>query len=138
MVNKVMIIGRVGQTPQVRTVGENKVANFTVATTEKYKDREDTEWHNIAVWGKLADVVEKWVDKGMMVYIEGKIKTEKYTKDGQDKFVVRIMASSLQMLSKKEDSAPAAKPSQPSYQNNYGTTPIPGAGEPEDDSDFPF
>lgn len=138
MVNKVMIIGRVGQTPQVRTVGENKVANFTVATTEKYKDREDTEWHNIAVWGKLADVVEKWVDKGMMVYIEGKIKTEKYTKDGQDKFVVRIMASSLQMLSKKEDSAPAAKSSQPSYQNNYGSTPIPGAGEPEDDSDLPF
>ena len=138
MVNKVMIIGRVGQTPQVRTVGENKVANFTVATTEKYKDREDTEWHNIAVWGKLADVVEKWVDKGMMVYVEGKIKTEKYTKDGQDKFVVRIMASSLQMLSKKEDSAPAEKPSQPTYQNNYGTTPIPGAGEPEDDSDLPF
>lgn len=138
MVNKVMIIGRVGQTPQVRTVGENKVANFTVATTEKYKDREDTEWHNIAVWGKLADVVEKWVDKGMMVYVEGKIKTEKYTKDGQDKFVVRIMASSLQMLSKKEDSAPAEKLSQPTYQNNYGTTPIPGAGEPEDDSDFPF
>ena len=138
MVNKVMIIGRVGQTPQVRTVGENKVANFTVATTEKYKDREDTEWHNIAVWGKLADVVEKWVDKGMMVYVEGKIKTEKYTKDGQDKFIVRIMASSLQMLSKKEDSAPAEKLSQPTYQNNYGTTPIPGAGEPEDDSDLPF
>lgn len=138
MVNKVMIIGRVGQTPQVRTVGENKVANFTVATTEKYKDREDTEWHNIAVWGKLADVVEKWVDKGMMVYVEGKIKTEKYTKDGQDKFIVRIMASSLQMLSKKEDSAPAEKLSQPTYQNNYGSTPIPGAGEPKDDSDLPF
>lgn len=137
-INKVILIGNVGKTPEVRTVGDTKVANFTLATTEKFKDKEETEWHNIAIWGKLAEVVEKYVDKGTQLYVEGRIKTEKYTKDGQERFVTRIIASSLQLLGKKEGaSTPATAPESPAPRTTYKSTPIPSAGE-DDGDDLPF
>ena len=136
-VNKVILIGHVGQDPNVRGVqGGTKVANFTLATTEKYKDKEDTEWHNVAVWGSLAEVVEKYVQKGTQLYIEGRIKTEKYTKDGQDKFVTRIIASSLQLLGKKEGASQQTAPA-PASKMQHKSTPIPPAGDPVGD-DLPF
>lgn len=137
--NKILLIGNAGRTPDIRAVGDTKVASFTLATTERYKGkdgnvREETEWHNIAVWGKLADVVEKFVDKGTQLYVEGRIKTEKYTDaQGVEKYAVKVIASSLQLLGKKEGgSAPAAQ------QTTQRTTPIvDGVVEP-DDSDLPF
>ena len=131
-INKVILIGHVGGTPNVRTAGDNKVANFALATTEKFKDREETEWHNVAVWGKLADVIEKYVDKGSQLYVEGRIKTEKYTKDGQDKYITRIVASAIQLLGKKETQI-----EQPAQTQPRTTSPLPPAGEP-DDTDLPF
>ena len=131
-INKVILIGHVGGTPNVRTAGDNKVANFALATTEKFKDREETEWHNVAVWGKLADVIEKYVDKGSQLYVEGRIKTEKYTKDGQDKYITRIVASAIQLLGKKE-----TQTEQPAQTQPRTTSPLPPAGEP-DDTDLPF
>lgn len=136
--NKIQLIGNVGQEPQVRTAGDQKVASFTLATTEKRKDKsgnpiQETEWHNIVIWGKLAEVAEKYVTKGTMLYIEGKIKTEKYTKDGQDRFMTRIVASSFQMLGgKREESAPA-----PQQRQQYETTPIVD-DLPPDDTGLPF
>lgn len=139
--NKILLIGNAGRTPDIRAVGDTKVASFTLATTERYKGkdgnvREETEWHNIAVWGKLADVVEKYVDKGTQLYVEGRIKTEKYTDaQGVEKYAVKVVASSLQLLGKKEGgSAPAVQPQQNS---GYQSTPMPPAGEPQDD-DLPF
>lgn len=137
--NKILLIGNAGRTPDIRAVGDTKVASFTLATTERYKGkdgnvREETEWHNIAVWGKLADVVEKYVDKGTQLYVEGRIKTEKYADaQGVEKYAVKVIASSLQLLGKKEGgSAPAAQ------QTAQRTTPIvDGVVEP-DDSDLPF
>lgn len=137
--NKILLIGNAGRTPDIRAVGDTKVASFTLATTERYRGkdgnvREETEWHNIAVWGKLADVVEKFVDKGTQLYVEGRIKTEKYTDaQGVEKYAVKVIASSLQLLGKKEGgSAPAAQ------QTTQRTTPIvDGVVEP-DDSDLPF
>lgn len=137
--NKILLIGNAGRTPDIRAVGDTKVASFTLATTERYRGkdgnvREETEWHNIAVWGKLADVVEKYVDKGTQLYVEGRIKTEKYTDaQGVEKYAVKVIASSLQLLGKKEGgSAPAAQ------QTTQRTTPIvDGVVEP-DDSDLPF
>ena len=137
--NKILLIGNAGRTPDIRAVGDTKVASFTLATTERYRGkdgnvREETEWHNIAVWGKLADVVEKYVDKGTQLYVEGRIKTEKYTDaQGVEKYAVKVIASSLQLLGKKEGgSAPAAQ------QTTQRTTPIvDGVVEP-DDSDPPF
>ena len=138
-VNKVILIGNVGSDPAIRTVGDNKVANFNLATTERFKDREETEWHNIAVWGKQAEVVEKYVKKGSPLYIEGRIKTEKYTdKEGNDRYMVRIIASGIQLLGKRESDAPASAPAPaPAQPMRARTTPLPVAGEPEGD-DLPF
>lgn len=137
-VNRVHLIGNVGKDPEVRNLqGGAKVATITLATTEKFKDREETEWHTVTIWNNLADVVEKYVKKGSQLYIEGRIKTEKYTKDGQDRFIVKIVASSLQLLGKKESggesaSAPAPAPARPA------STPLPTYDDASPSDDLPF
>ena len=141
-VNKVILIGNVGQDANVRTVGDQKVASFNVATTEKFKGKdgnmvENTEWHNIVIWGKLAEVVEKYVTKGTQVFVEGKLKTEKYTDNsGNEKYVTRIIASSLQLLGKKEGASQQTAPA-PASKVQHKSTPIPPAGDPVGD-DLPF
>ena len=108
--NKAMLIGNVGNDPEVRILNneQGKVASFRLATTERYKDRngevkENTEWHQIISWGKLADIVEKFVKKGSQVYVEGKITTRKWTdKDGNDRFSTEIRTEGIQLLGKKE------------------------------------
>lgn len=146
--NKIMLIGRVGQDPQIRQAGENKVASFTLATSEKYRDRngetkEQTEWHNIVIWGKMAETVERYVTKGAQLYIEGKIKTEKYTaSDGTDRFTVKVYASSMQFLGgKREETTAGSSATNAGYaepQNRYGSTPMPmdEMGMPSDDLPF--
>lgn len=106
-----MLIGNLGRDPEIRvTQGGGKVANFSVATSESWKDKngerqEKTEWHRIVVWGKGADVVEKYIHKGSKVLIEGRIQTRKWEKDGQEHYSTEIMADKLTMLdSKKDDS----------------------------------
>lgn len=111
--NKCMLIGNVGNDPELRTLNneQGKVASFRLATTERYKDRngevkENTEWHQVTAWGKLADIVEKFVKKGSQVYVEGKITTRKWTdKDGNDRFTTEIRAEGIQILGKKETTA---------------------------------
>lgn len=130
--NKVMLIGNVGKDPEVRYLegnsanGQNaKVATFPLATSERYKDRngeqhENTEWHNIVVWRGNADVVERFVKKGTQLYIEGSIRTRQWTdQTGAKRFTTEIVASSLQLLGKRDGSegaeapaAPAARPAQ--------------------------
>ena len=108
--NKVMLIGNVGNDPEIRNVqGGAKVASFNLATTERYKDRdgnqhENTEWHNIVVWNKSADFVEKFVKKGSQVYVEGKITTEKWTdKEGKERFTTKIRVDGIQLLGRKPE-----------------------------------
>lgn len=103
--NKAMIIGHVGQDPDVSYTGNGStLAKFSVATDEGYKDRsgqkiERTEWHRIAAFGKLAEIVGEYVRKGQMVYIEGKIRTNKWQdKQGQDRYTTEIIADQMQML----------------------------------------
>ena len=115
MVNKIQIIGRVGKDPEIKTFSNgNKVANFTVATSEKYKDKqtgeykEDTEWHNIAIFGKLADVAESYVKKGALIYLEGKSKTRSWDdQNGNKKYMTEIVlsgfGSEMKLLSGKSD-----------------------------------
>ena len=139
-VNKVILVGRVGGDANIRTVGDQKVASFNLATSEKYKGKdgnvvEQTEWHSITIWGKLAEVVEKYVTKGSQLYIEGKLKTEKYTDStGADKYVTRIIANTMQLLGGKSEGQPAQQSATPKVQ--YKTTPI-VAGEDQGD-DLPF
>ena len=136
-VNKVILVGNVGRDPEVRYVdgqagaqgAQNKVATFTLATTEKYRDRsgemrENTEWHNIVAWRQPADVAEKFVRKGTQLYIEGKLRTRSYTDaQGTKKYVTEIVVDTLQLLGRREGDAqsagaPAAqyqRPAQPAY-----------------------
>ena len=111
--NKAMLIGNVGNDPEVRYLNneQGKFTSFRLATTERYKERngdvkENTEWHQIVAWGKLADIVEKMVKKGSQLYVEGKITTRKWTdKDGNDRFTTEIRAEGIQLLGKKETTA---------------------------------
>ena len=111
--NKAMLIGNVGRDPEVRYLdgqsGNAKVATFTLATTERYRDRngetrENTEWHNIVAWRNTADVVERFVRKGTQVYIEGRIRTRSWDdQNGNKRYTTEIMADTLQLLGKKSD-----------------------------------
>ena len=108
MVNKAIIIGRVGGDPDIRTVGESKVVNFSVATSEKYKDKsgekqEKTQWHRVKAWRSLAEVIEKYVKKGMLIYVEGKIEYREYEAEGVKKYATDIIAQEMKMLSFPED-----------------------------------
>lgn len=137
-INKVILIGNCGKAPEVRTVqGGAKVATVTLATTEKFKDREETEWHTIVFWNGLAEVVEKYVDKGSQLYVEGRIKTEKFKgNDGTDKYVTRIVASTLQLLGSKKDNQSA--PQSPAPQQKPKTTPLPTIDNSDGSDDLPW
>ena len=111
--NKVMLIGNVGKDPEVRYLEGNtpnaKMASFTLATTERYRDRngelrENTEWHNIVAWRNNADVIEKYVRKGTQLYIEGRIRTRSWDdQTGNKHYTTEILADNLQLLGKKAD-----------------------------------
>ncbi len=97
MLNKVTIIGNLGNDPEIKNFENGSIANFTVATTEKWKDKSGehqskTEWHKIVANGKLVDIIEKYVSKGSKVYLEGKLKTRKWTDNtGEDKYITEIV-----------------------------------------------
>lgn len=109
-VNKVIIVGNLGRDPEVRYMPSgDAVANIAVATTDKWKDKqsgeqkEQTEWHRVSFFGKLAEIAGQYLVKGSQVYIEGKLQTRKYTdKDGVEKFATEIRADTMQMLGSRQ------------------------------------
>jgi single-strand DNA-binding protein len=107
-INKFIGIGHLGRDPEYRVAASgNSVANISIAVTDKYKDKdgiekETTEWINVVFFGKLADIVEQYVKKGMQVYVEGKLKTDKYEKDGITRYSTKVVAEKLQMLGNSE------------------------------------
>lgn len=109
--NKVTLIGRLGKDPEIQRFDENMmVAKFSIATSESYKDKtgnliENTEWHNIVIWRKLAEIAEKFLKKGSMVYLEGKLRSRSWDdKDGTKRYTTEIVADNFIMLDKKSDS----------------------------------
>jgi len=101
-VNKATIIGRLGKDPEVKTTSTGKkCATFSVATSEKYKDKEVTEWHRIVLWEQLAELAEKYLKKGNLCYLEGKIQTRDYEQNGQKHYITEIIGSKLTFLSAK-------------------------------------
>lgn len=122
--NKVMLIGNAGKNPEVRHLESGVVkANFTLATSERYRDRntgetkEQTEWHNIVCWRTLAEVAEKYVKKGTQLYIEGKITSRQYTdQTGASRTITEIVADNLQLLGRRADSDEASQPAPNAYQ----------------------
>ena len=127
--NKVMLIGNVGRDPEVRYLDGNgphgagaKVATFTLATSERFRDRngetrENTEWHNIVAWRQSADVAERFIHKGTQVYIEGKLRTRSYTDaQGVKKFTTEVVVDTLQLLGRRPEEEAAAAQPQGGYQ----------------------
>ena len=110
MVNKVVLIGNAGQDPEVKHLDSGvSVANFTLATNETYKDKAgekvtQTEWHRIVLWRGLAEVAEKYVKKGELLYIEGRLRTRSWDdKEGNKRYTTEIFADNMKMLGKKSD-----------------------------------
>lgn len=135
-VNRVFLLGQVGRDPEVKEIGGAKYATFSLATSESYKDKNgerqtNTEWHTIVCWRNTAEVVERYVTKGMQLFVEGQLRTRSWEdSEGKKRYVTEIVAKEVQFVGKKESSE--QKQSQPTYQNNYGSTPM-----PMDDGDMP-
>lgn len=110
--NRVQLIGNLGTAPEVKTFDKDrKMAKFPIATNEVYYNAkgekvEDTQWHNVVMWGKIADVAERFLKKGQEVAIEGKLVSRSYeTKEGEKRYVTEVVASEIVMLGKKEEAA---------------------------------
>lgn len=111
--NKAMIIGRLGQDPEVRhTQSNTAVATLSIATSERWKDKngdlqEQTEWHRVTAWGRTAEICGEYLRKGSLVYIEGPLQTRKWEdKDGNERYTTEIKALSMQMLDSQGESKP--------------------------------
>lgn len=143
-VNKVILLGHVGQDPEIKHFeNDNQVANLSIATTERGFTKKDgmkvedkTEWHNLVVWGGLSKVVESYVKKGTQIYIEGKIRTREYEKDGEKKYFTAIYVDQLQLLGSKQTEQPqqAAQQPQQAQQAKHDKLNMPPVGG----EDLPF
>lgn len=108
-VNKVILIGNLGRDPEVRNMPNGEaVANFSIATTENWKDKSGnpqskTEWHNIVMYRRLAEIAGEYLKKGRPVYIEGRLQTREWEKDGVKRYSTEIIAESMQMLGNKDE-----------------------------------
>ncbi len=106
--NSVQLIGRLGKDPEVKTVGKSQKATFSIATSDSYKNAkgekvDDTQWHNIVIWGQLAEVAQKYLKKGMEVCVEGKLMHRDYETDkGEKRFITEINVNDLLMLGGKQ------------------------------------
>ena len=139
-INKVIIVGNLTKDPETRyTPSGSAITSFSVATNESWKDKqtgekkERAEFHNITIFGKLAEIAGEYLKKGSQVYIEGSLRTEKWQDNqGQDRYTTKIIANEMQML---------GNASNPSYTSNTPNEPAPDSNTPVDDSfddDIPF
>ena len=154
-VNKVILVGNLGQDPEVRYLPSGgAVANFTLATSDSWRDKqtgemkEQTEWHRVVMFGKLAEVAGEYLRKGSQVYIEGRLRTRKYTdKEGVDRYATEIIADTMQMLGSRQGAGepsddrgsyqPPSRPAQNTQQQRPQQNNRP-AGLSDMDDDIPF
>lgn len=127
-----MLIGNVGRDPNVRYLDGNsggqgsKVATFTLATTERYRDRsgetrENTEWHNIVAWRNSADLAERFIHKGTQIFVEGRLRTRQYTDQaGVQKYTTEVVADNIQLLGRRQDNEDGGQPRQQYGGGQYG------------------
>lgn len=117
--NRIQLIGRLGKDPESHTTpGNRNVVTFSVAVGDRWKDRQGevktmTDWFNIEAWGKLGEICEKYLHKGKLVYLEGRMRTDKYDHNGETRYFTKVVLSQMQMLEKREieeDDEPATVP----------------------------
>lgn len=144
MINKVILVGNVGADPEIRTLDSGvKVARIRLATTERVPNKDKsgysdvTEWHNITLWRNLADVVDKYVRKGSQLYIEGKLRTREYDKNGVKRYATEIIADEIKMLGKRDNQSQVASEPQRIHQNSVDDYPAPPMPDVSPD-DLPF
>jgi single-strand DNA-binding protein len=150
-VNKVILVGNLGADPETRSMPSGMtVTNIRIATSESWKDKasgaqqERTEWHSIALFGRLGEISAEYLRKGSQVYVEGKLRTRKWQdKQGNDRFTTEIIADNMQMLGARAGWAPAmsgerggATSAPP--RDDYDQSPAPAGGKEEFDDDIPF
>jgi single-strand DNA-binding protein len=141
MINKAILVGNLGRDPEVRyTTSGMAVANFSIATSERWKDKnsgemqERTEWHRIVAWGRLGEICGEYLSKGRQVYIEGRIQTRDWEdRDGNKRYTTEIVASEMKMLGSKEGNSGYKAPGS-SELPEYDGPPLPE----EQDDDIPF
>jgi len=146
-VNKVILVGNLGKDPEVRHLENGTaVANFPIATSESYKDKQgnrvdQTEWHNVVVWRKLAEIAENYLKKGSQIYLEGKLRTRSWDDpQGNKKYTTEVVADTFTMLGRKEDNQNAGNSGTTAYNqptnitstSNVANNPV----QEEDDSPF--
>ena len=144
-VNKVIIVGNLGQEPDTRYMPSGSaVTNISVATNESYKDKttgeqvDRTEWHRVAFFNRLAEIAGEYLHKGSQVYVEGRLRTRKWQdKDGHDRYTTEIIADQMQMLGGRGGSPDMPSQSQGNFQPSRAANAAP-APEPEFDDDIPF
>jgi single-strand DNA-binding protein len=142
-INKVILVGNVGADPEVRYIESNTpVCNLRIATSESYKNRNGekvttTEWHTVVLWRGLAEIAEKYVKKGMQLYIEGKIRTRSWDdKDGNKRYATEIVADSLQLLGKREGTESPRHDDAPLPEKQNEKPVVPDAENEPDDLPF--
>lgn len=113
--NRVTLIGRLGKDPETRTIPTGKkVAHFSLAVSERWKsaqgeNKENTEWVNVEAWGRLGEICQQYLHKGKLIYLEGRLKTDKYEdKSGETKHFTKVVATSMQMLDRKPEEEPVS------------------------------
>ena len=140
-----MLIGRLGKDPEIRyTQAGNAVANFSLATSDRWTDKqgqkqERTEWHNIQAWDKLADLVQSYLQKGSLIYLEGSLKTSSWddSQTGQKRYKTEIVAKVIQFLDTKSESQhEQASPAPKKQENSYPQEPPTGGSYINDDMPF--
>ena len=144
-VNKAIILGSLGQDPDIRyTASGAAVANISIATNEQWKDKESgeiqerTEWHRVVFFGRLAEIVGEYLHKGSQVYVEGRLQTRKWQdKEGKDRYTTEIVASEMQMLGSKSDGTTASFDQSQQPQQSAPATAAKGSDDDFDD-DIPF
>jgi single-strand DNA-binding protein len=139
-VNKVILVGNLGVDPTLRyTENGTAVANFTLATSQKFTDKQgekktQTEWHRIVAWAKLAEICNEYLKKGKQVYIEGRLQTRSWDDNGTKKYTTEVVANNLQMLGRASDAPSEPPPTEvpPAEQ------PVPSGAAAGEDDDLPF
>ncbi len=142
-VNKVILVGNLGKDPEVRHLENGAaVANFFIATTESYKDRttgerkDQTEWHNIVLWRGLAEVAEKYLKKGSQIYVEGKLRTRSWEKDGITRYTTEVVGDNMTMLGGRGENTGGSQSGQ--YQQQSEPVAAPSATTSDATDDLPF
>jgi single-strand DNA-binding protein len=146
-VNKVILVGNLGKDPEVRHLENGTaVANFPIATSESYKDKQgnrvdQTEWHNVVVWRKLAEIAENYLKKGSQIYLEGKLRTRSWDDpQGNKKYTTEVVADTFTMLGRKEDNQNAGNSGTTAYNQptNITSTSNVANNPVQEEDDLPF